>query len=129
MVNVALFKTLAFIGVGIVGLIELLKNVLPAKVKENTVVMTSISSLISLVAGVGYGILFVKDVTPIQLVLFGLGEAGIVQVCYDTLLKTFKAVVAKLKANATIDELSAESFADELEKKINEAVAKALEEK
>lgn len=132
-----LFNTIFIISVAVVGFVEWLKNLLPAKVKDSKIGVPIISGIISAAVGVG----FVFAANPLfglevelnltNFLIYSLGTVGTVQICYNVLLQTFKAVVAKLKNKYTMPEINTEEKADQIvdaiDSKITEAVNKALE--
>lgn len=138
-----MFKIMLMIAVATTGLIEYLKKFMPVKVTENKVALAGISGAISAVVGAGYVTLawFVKG---IELPLFNTsnllinyllvigGLISIVQISYNVLLQTFKAVVAKLKAKSvtpTIDpEAASDEIVDAITEKVTEEIGKVVSE-
>lgn len=114
------------LAVGVVGIIEWLKNILPSKVTENKTVLTITSGVISAVSGVVYAVLF-TDKTPADIIIYGAGTVGVVQVCYTTLLQAFKAVITKLKNKYTASGIDSDALSDEITEKIETAVKEAIE--
>lgn len=117
-----MFKTIFIISLAVVGVVEWLKKMLPSKVVENDTIMASISGAISAVIGAAYVALGQKlgfsTVDPSvwqNYVIYAAGTIGCVQVCYQTLLQTFKAIVSKLKAK-TID---SDKIADEIVEEVS----------
>lgn len=131
-----MFKTIFIVSVGVVGLVEWLKSFLPAKLKDSKYGLPVISGLISAAAGVCTCAVITGGFDTTELVKYAGGTIGLVQVSYNVLLQTFKAIVAKLKergeaikngveANAP----SADEVVGVIEEKVSEAVKKALENK
>lgn len=128
-----MFKTIFIISLAVVGAVEWLKNLLPAKAVENNTVMASISGAISAFIGVAYvafgqklGFSTVDPASWQNYVIYAVGTIGCVQVCYQTLLQTFKAIVSKLKSKATI-EVDSDKIADEIVGEITKLGEKAVE--
>ena len=125
------------IAVAVTGLIEIFKKVLPAKVTESKVALAVISGAFSTVVGAVY-VTLAWFVNNIGLPLFSTtniwvnylfviaGLIGLVQVAYDVLLKTFKAVCAKLKAKAVVPEIDPETASDEIVDAITDKVTDAI---
>lgn len=121
-----MFKIIFVLAVGVVGIIEWLKNLLPSKVTENKTVLTITSGVVSAVTGVVYAMLFTEK-TSADFLIYGAGTVGIVQVCYTTLLQTFKAVVTKLKNKYTTSSLDSDKLSDEITEKIETTVKEVIE--
>ena len=128
------------ISVVVTGFTEWLKNLLPAKVKESKFGIPIISGLISLIAAVAYVLLakpvfgMAVDISVTNFIIYGFGVIGTVQLSYNVLLQTFKAIVNKLKekygSTCEVDVgASADKIVENLDEKITAAVKKALEEK
>lgn len=125
--------------VGVVGLVEWLKNILPAKIVESKFGVPVVSGVISAAVGVGAVALapvlgFDIERNVVNFIIGAFGTVGLVQVSYNVLLQTFKAVVAKLKERSLSVKAGAESNAPDadeivgtIEEKVSEAVKKALE--
>ena len=132
-----MFKIIFMIAVAVTGLIEIFKKVLPAKVTESKVALAVISGAFSTVVGAVY-VTLAWFVNNIGLPLFSTtniwvnylfviaGLIGLVQVAYDVLLKTFKAVCAKLKAKAVVPEIDPETASDEIVDAITDKVTDAI---
>lgn len=115
-----MYKTFFIIAVMVVGAVEWLKNLLPAKVKENSAALASISGAVSIFAGVAYVFLF-EEKTLSNYVTYAGAVLGLVQVAYNTLLQTFKAVVAKLKSKTSV--VSEDEIIDAVTDKVTEKLA------
>lgn len=124
-----MFKTIFIVSVGVVGLVEWLKNFLPEKLKDSKYGLAVVSGLISAAAGVGTCLVITKGFDTTELVKYASGTIGLVQVNYNVLLQTFKAVVAKLKesGNAIVENGIDDEIAGLIEDKVSEVVKKALE--
>lgn len=126
-------KVILIISVFATGFIEYVKNFLPKNLKENKIFLTIFSGVIS--AATGVGSVFIAPVlgfninpTITNILICGIGTVGTVQVSYEVLLKTFKAVVEKLKTkvsiNATVDP---DQLAEEIVDKVPETIESVLE--
>lgn len=132
-----MFKIMLMIAVATTGLIEYFKKLMPVKVTENKIALAGISGAISAVIGAGY-VTLAWFVNGIGLPLFSTtnllinyllvigGLVGMVQVSYNVLLQTFKAVVAKLKAKATTPTIDPEAASDEIVEAITDKVTDAI---
>lgn len=113
-----MFKIAFIVAMCVAGLTEWLKNLLPAKVKENNVVMASIAAVIA--AAVGMGATFVlPDIfyrfTILNRIIFAGGVVALTQTSYTLLFQTFKAVKAALTKKVAVDpETLAEEIADKI---------------
>lgn len=132
-----MFKIMLMIAVATTGLIEYFKKLMPTKVTENKIALAGISGAISAVIGAGYvtlawfvnGIglpLFITTNLLINYLLVIGGLVGMVQVSYNVLLQTFKAVVAKLKAKATTPTIDPEAASDEIVDAITDKITDAI---
>lgn len=131
-----MFKLIFIVSVGIVGFVEWLKNFLPEKLKESKFGVPVISGLISAAIGAGTCFVVSGGFGVREAIIYIGGTIGLVQVSYNVLLQTFKAVVAKLKQRGvSIKEaidgsaIDADEIVDAIEEKVSEAVKKALEGK
>lgn len=131
-----MFNTIFIASVGVVGLVEWLKNFLPAKVNESKYGIPVISGVISAIIGAGVYYFFMRALGAKGAIVCIGGTIGMVQVSYNVLLQTFKAVVAKLKEKSAAiksgvegSAISADEIVDAIEEKVSEAVKKALEGK
>ncbi len=132
-----MFKIMLMIAVATTGLIEYFKKLMPAKVTESKVALAGISGAISAVVGAGY-VTLAWFVNGIGLPLFSTTSllinylivigavVGMVQVSYNVLLQTFKAVVAKLKAKAVTPTIDPEAASDEIVDAITEKVTEEI---
>jgi hypothetical protein len=133
-----LFKNVFVIAVCVVGAVEWIKKLLPEKANENKVLLATISGVISVIGSVLFvafgqtiGLVAELDNTNwVNYVIYSGATVGLVQVSYTALLKTFKAVVEKLKgkyANPTIDEDKlSDEIVETIEEKVTEAVSDAI---
>jgi hypothetical protein len=115
-----MFKIAFIVAMCVAGLTEWLKNLLPAKVKENNVVMASIAAVIA--ATVGMGATFVLPdifyrVTILNRIIFAGGVVALTQTSYTLLFQTFKAVKTALTKKMAVDP---DSLAEEIANKIVE---------
>lgn len=112
----------------VAGITEWLKNLLPAKVKENSIVMAAIAAIIGAVAGFGTTFLapdvFETTASIVTRLIFAGGVVALTQTSYTLLFQTFKAVKAALTKKASIDP---ESLAEEIADKIVEESKKIVE--
>ena len=113
-------KTYFFVAVVVAGVTEWLKNFLPAKVVENNKAMAGIAGAMSLAY-----IFINKAINPDvaltwqNIVVFTAMVVGLVQVSYNVLVQTFKAVKTKLTQKAGVDP---ETAADEIADKVIEGI-------
>lgn len=133
-----MFKNVFVIAVCVVGAVEWIKKLLPEKANENKVLLATISGVISVIGSVLFvafgqtiGLVAELDNTNwVNYVIYSGATVGLVQVSYTALLKTFKAVVEKLKgkyANPTIDEDKlSDEIVETIEGKVTEAVSDAI---
>lgn len=123
-----MFKIAFIVAMCVAGLTEWLKNLLPAKVKENNVVMASIAAVIA--AAVGMGATFVlPDIfyrfTILNRIIFAGGVVALTQTSYTLLFQTFKAVKAALTKKIAVDpETLAEEIADKIVEESEKIVKK-----
>lgn len=113
-----MFKIAFIVAMCVAGITEWLKNLLPAKVKENSIVMAAIAAIIGAVAGVGTTFLAPElfgTVTLVNRIIFAGGVVALTQTSYTLLFQTFKAVKASLTKKAAVDP---ESLAEEIANKI-----------
>lgn len=113
-----MFKIAFIVAMCVAGITEWLKNLLPAKVKENSIVMAAIAAIIGAVAGFGTTFLAPElfgTVTLVNRIIFAGGVVALTQTSYTLLFQTFKAVKASLTKKAAVDP---ESLAEEIANKI-----------
>lgn len=126
-------KAIFIVSVFATGFIEYIKNYLPVKFKENKLFLTIFSGVVSAATGVAY-VFVAKPIFGVELdpgiknfVVYAIGTIGTVQVSYELLLKTFKAIVERLKnkvvINTTVDP---EKIADEVIEKVPETIESVL---
>lgn len=122
-----MFKIAFIVAVCVAGITEWLKNLLPAKVKENSVAMAAIAAVIGAAAGFGTTFLapeiFGATVSIVTRIIFAGGVVALTQTSYTLLFQTFKAVKAALTKKATVDP---ESLAEEIADKIAEEADKIV---
>lgn len=133
-----MITTITIIAVAIVGFVEWLKNLLPAKFKNSKFGLPILSGLLS--AGVGTGFVFIAkplfglsiEPSVVNFLVYILGTVGMVQISYSVLLQTFKAVVSKLKNKYTTTEVNVEEVSDKIvgaiDSKVAETINKTVEE-
>lgn len=114
-----MIKIAFIIAMGVAGFTEWLKKLLPAKVKENDVVMALIAAVIAAAAGFGAtyivpGDVFYKASIVLRLIFAG-GVVAFTQTSYTLLFQTFKAVKAALTKKVSVDpDTLAEEIADKI---------------
>lgn len=122
-----MFKIAFIVAVCVAGITEWFKNLLPAKVKENSVAMAAIAAVIGAAAGFGTTFLapevFGTTVSIVTRIIFAGGVVALTQTSYTLLFQTFKAVKAALTKKATVDP---ESLAEEIADKIAEESKKIV---
>jgi hypothetical protein len=122
-----MFKIAFIVAMCVAGITEWLKNLLPAKVKENSVAMAAIAAVIGAAAGFGTTFLapevFGTTVSIVTRIIFAGGVVALTQTSYTLLFQTFKAVKAALTKKATVDP---ESLAEEIADKIVEESEKIV---
>lgn len=122
-----MFKIAFIVAMCVAGITEWLKNLLPAKVKENSVAMAAIAAVIGAVAGFGTTFLapevFGTTVSIVTRIIFAGGVVALTQTSYTLLFQTFKAVKAALTKKASVDP---ESLAEEIADKIVEESEKIV---
>lgn len=122
-----MFKIAFIVAMCVAGITEWLKNLLPAKVKENSVAMAAIAAVIGAAAGFGTTFLapeiFGATVSIVTRIIFAGGVVALTQTSYTLLFQTFKAVKAALTKRATVDP---ESLAEEIADKITEEADKIV---
>jgi len=122
-----MFKIAFIVAVCVAGITEWLKNLLPAKVKENSVAMAAIAAVIGAAAGFGTTFLapeiFGATVSIVTRIIFAGGVVALTQTSYTLLFQTFKAVKAALTKKAAVDP---ESLAEEIADKIVEESEKIV---
>ena len=122
-----MFKIAFIVAMCVAGITEWLKNLLPAKVKENSVAMAAIAAVIGAAAGFGTTFLapevFGTTVSIITRIIFAGGVVALTQTSYTLLFQTFKAVKAALTKKASVDP---ESLAEEIADKIVEESEKIV---
>lgn len=117
-------KTYFFVAVVVAGVTEWLKNFLPAKVVENNKAMAGIAGAMSVIGSLAY-IFINKAINPDvaltwqNIVVFTAMVVGLVQVSYNVLVQTFKAVKTKLTQKVGVDP---ETAADEIADKVIEGI-------
>ena len=120
-----MFKIAFIVAMCVAGITEWLKNLLPAKVKENSVAMAAIAAVIGAAAGFGTTFLapeiFGTTISIVTRIIFAGGVVALTQTSYTLLFQTFKAVKAALTKKATVDP---ESLAEEIADKITEEADK-----
>lgn len=123
-----MFKIAFIVAMYVAGITEWLKNLLPAKVKENSIVMAAIAAIIGAVAGFGTTFLAPElfgTVTLVNRIIFAGGVVALTQTSYTLLFQTFKAVKAALTKKATVDpESLAEEIADKITKEADKITKK-----
>ena len=123
-----MFKIAFIVAMCVAGITEWLKNLLPAKVKENSIVMAAIAAIIGAVAGVGTTFLAPElfgTVTLVNRIIFAGGVVALTQTSYTLLFQTFKAVKAALTKKAAVDpEALAEEIADKIAEESEKIVKK-----
>ena len=112
-----MFKIAFIVAMCVAGITEWLKNLLPAKVKENSVAMAAIAAVIGAAAGFG------TTVSIVTRIIFAGGVVALTQTSYTLLFQTFKAVKAALTKKASVDP---ESLAEEIADKIVEESEKIV---
>lgn len=117
-----MFKIAFIVAMCVAGITEWLKNLLPAKVKENSVAMAAIAAVIGAAAGFGTTFLapeiFGTTVSIVTRIIFAGGVVALTQTSYTLLFQTFKAVKAALTKKTTVDpDALAEKIADKIVKK------------
>lgn len=122
-----MFKIAFIVAMCVAGITEWLKNLLPAKVKENSVTMAAIAAVIGAAAGFGTTFLapevFGTTVSIVTRIIFAGGVVALTQTSYTLLFQTFKAVKAALTKKTTVDP---ESLAEEIADKIVEESEKIV---
>ncbi len=103
-----IFLLLFIVAMCVAGFVEWLKNFLPAKVKENKIIMAVIAGVLGAV--VAAAVAFIPGLSPtlrefglIGKLLFVAGVVALTQTSYTLLFQTFKAVKAALKKLSTVD--------------------------
>lgn len=123
-----MFKIAFIVAMCVAGITEWLKNLLPAKVKENSIVMAAIAAIIGAVAGFGTTFLAPElfgTVTLVNRIIFAGGVVALTQTSYTLLFQTFKAVKAALTKKAAVDpESLAEEIADKIAKEADKITKK-----
>ena len=123
-----MFKIAFLVAMCVAGITEWLKNLLPAKVKENSIVMAAIAAIIGAVAGVGTTFLAPElfgTVTLVNRIIFAGEVVALTQTSYTLLFQTFKAFKAALTKKAAVDpETLAEEIADKITKESEKIVKK-----
>lgn len=122
-----MFKIAFIVAMCVAGITEWLKNLLPAKVKENSVAMAAIAAVIGAAAGIGTTFLapeiFGTTVSIVTRIIFAGGVVALTQTSYTLLFQTFKAVKAALTKKATVDP---DALAEEIAGKIVEESEKIV---
>ena len=122
-----MFKIAFIVAMCVAGITEWLKNLLPAKVKENSVAMAAIAAVIGAAAGFGTTFLapevFGTTVSIVTRIIFAGGVVALTQTSYTLLFQTFKAVKAALTKKTSVDP---ESLAEEIADKIVEESEKIV---
>ncbi len=122
-----MFKIAFIVAMCVAGITEWLKNLLPAKGKENSIAMAAIAAVIGAAAGFGTTFLapevFGTTVSIVTRIIFAGGVVALTQTSYTLLFQTFKAVKAALTKKASVDP---ESLAEEIADKIVEESEKIV---
>ena len=119
-----MFKIAFIVAMCVAGITEWLKNLLPAKVKENSVAMAAIAAVIGATAGFGTTFLAPElfgTITLVNRIIFAGGVVALTQTSYTLLFQTFKAVKAALTKKAAVDP---DALAEEIANKITEEADK-----
>lgn len=121
-----MFKIAFIVAMCVAGITEWLKNLLPAKVKENNIIMAVIAGAIGVVAAAAVAFIpgFIPMFAELGLVaklLFVASVVALTQTSYTLLFQTFKAVKAALQKRSTVDP---EKLAEEIADKITEEATK-----
>ena len=123
-----MFKIAFIVAMCVAGITEWLKNLLPAKVKENSIVMAAIAAIIGAVAGFGTTFLAPElfgTVTLVTRIIFAGGVVALTQTSYTLLFQTFKAVKAALTKKAAVDpDALAEEIANKIAKEADKITKK-----
>ena len=124
-----MFKIAFIVAMCVAGITEWLKNLLPAKVKENSVAMAAIAAVIGAATGFGTTFLapeiFGTTVSIVTRIIFAGGVVALTQTSYTLLFQTFKAVKAALTKKATVDpDALAEEIADKIVEESEKIVKK-----
>lgn len=123
-----MFKIAFIVAMCVAGITEWLKNLLPAKVKENSIVMAAIAAIIGAVAGFGTTFLAPElfgTVTLVNRIIFAGGVVALTQTSYTLLFQTFKAVKAALTKKAAVDpDALAEEIANKIAKEADKITKK-----
>ena len=123
-----MFKIAFIVAMCVAGITEWLKNLLPAKVKENSIVMAAIAGIIGAVAGFGTTFLAPElfgTVTLVNRIIFAGGVVALTQTSYTLLFQTFKAVKAALTKKAAVDpDALAEEIANKIAKEADKITKK-----
>ena len=123
-----MFKIAFLVAMCVAGFTEWLKNLLPAKVKENSIVMAAIAAIIGAVAGFGTTFLAPElfgTVTLVNRIIFAGGVVALTQTSYTLLFQTFKAVKAALTKKAAVDpDALAEEIANKIAKEADKITKK-----
>lgn len=93
------YIAIGFISVIVVGVMEVVKNFLPAN--TNKMITSGISLGLSIALPVCYGI--VTKTSPVTVVVFTAGVVGLTQLSYNFVLKLLKALIEKLETKITKD--------------------------
>lgn len=91
------YFVVGFISIVVVGIMEVVKKFLPENV--NAKVTSAISLGLGILLPVGYGT--VTKTAPLSIIMYTVGVVGLTQTSYNFVFKLFKALIEKLKANAT----------------------------
>lgn len=129
-----MFKTVFLIAVAVTGFVEWLKGLLPAKFKSSKFGLPILSGIISAITGAGF-VLLAKplfglsiELSLVNLLIYILGTVGTVQISYNILLQTFKAIVVKLKNKYTSTEIDSDEISNKvveiIDSKIMETISK-----
>ncbi len=124
-----MFKIAFIVAMCVAGITEWLKNLLPAKVKENSIAMAVIAAVIGAAAGFGTTFLapeiFGTTVSIVTRIIFAGGVVALTQTSYTLLFQTFKAVKAALTKKTTVDpDALAEEIAGKIVKESEKIVKK-----
>ena len=128
-----MFKIVLMIAVATTGLIEMLKKVLPTKITESKVALTVVSGIVSTIVSASYvtiawflngsGLpLFSTEILWVNYLIGVGGTVGLVQVSYNVLLQTFKAIKSKLTAKTVESSIDPDKVSDEVIEKLSEGI-------
>lgn len=96
------YVAITILSVIVVGLMEIIKNFLPAN--TSTKVKSGISLGLAVALPIVYGIAYKTG--PFSIAANTLGVVGLTQTSYTFVLKLFKAAIDKLKANIDLGKIA-----------------------